>query len=394
MNLWACELNPKSWWTENLNLVRICVELLHILSALLVDKRCPHYFVGNWQLVDDSLNVGSMASNLLSVDQEHLSAWLMDNYIRQCGQRCPDHILRLFEDVSTSVQLQNAVSEIILWRLNTLLFTAWWAIVYAEYCFAPNVSKQSLTPRSYICWMNELTKVDRRFSMYFSAVALLQVACRVSRNGFSEELMDILRLILGREFSQCCGVLSLGNVDPNTSELVDFLQKSAVERLTAYRLREARDFGSIVTIVTVDFEAIYAYKRGEYQPCLQLCTRSVHKLLYAEQMPIVSASLPFSQLLDDDIVSLTALALIVDPECRYQYSGTGITQLTLSLYLMTRCQLKLRHSVASLARTLDYIKLAQRNHPREDTLDQLTLKLIERYVETSRADSHCESFAV
>jgi len=29
--LWACELKPKSWWTENLNLVRICAELLNTL---------------------------------------------------------------------------------------------------------------------------------------------------------------------------------------------------------------------------------------------------------------------------------------------------------------------------------------------------------------------------
>ena len=30
--LWTSELKPSSWWTENLNLVRICVKLLHILS--------------------------------------------------------------------------------------------------------------------------------------------------------------------------------------------------------------------------------------------------------------------------------------------------------------------------------------------------------------------------
>jgi len=45
--LWACELKARSWWTESLNLVRICVELLHILSVLLTDTRCPHYFINN-----------------------------------------------------------------------------------------------------------------------------------------------------------------------------------------------------------------------------------------------------------------------------------------------------------------------------------------------------------
>jgi len=78
----------------------------------------------------------------------------------------------------------------------------------------------------------------------------------------------------------------------------------------------------------------------------------------------------------DDIVSLTALTLIVNPECR----GFCISQLTLSLYLMTQCQLKLHHSVTSLAQTLDYVKIAHRQHARWRTLDELTLKLIERKV--------------
>jgi len=51
----------------------------------------------------------------------------------------------------------------------------------------------------------------------------------------------------------------------------------------------------------------------------------------------------FFQLIDDDIVSLTALTLIVDSEfCKNRF-GSCISQLTLSLYLMTQCQLKLHH---------------------------------------------------
>ena len=84
--------------------------------------------------------------------------------------------------------------------------------------------------------------------------------------------------------------------------------------------------------------------------------------------------------MDDDIVSLTALTLTVDPKCRGWTDSICITQLTLSLYLMTQCQLKLHHSVTSLAQTLDYIKVAQRRIPRWGTLDQLTLKLTERKV--------------
>jgi len=88
----------------------------------------------------------------------------------------------------------------------------------------------------------------------------------------------------------------------------------------------------------------------------------------------------FIQLLDDDIVSLIALTLIVNPKCRNNRCLSRITQLTLSLYLMTQCQLKLRHSVTSLAQTLDYIEIAQRRHPVKETLNRLTLKLTKRKV--------------
>jgi len=42
--LWACELKSTSWWTDDLNLVRICLELLHIFADWLTDARCQHYF--------------------------------------------------------------------------------------------------------------------------------------------------------------------------------------------------------------------------------------------------------------------------------------------------------------------------------------------------------------
>jgi len=84
------------------------------------------------------------------------------------------------------------------------------------------------------------------------------------------------------------------------------------------------------------------------------------------------------QLMDDDIVSLTALTLVANPECRVWNYSACISQLTMSLYLMTQCQLNLHHSVTSLTQTLHYIKVAQRRLPRGRTLDHLTLELIER----------------
>jgi len=162
------------------------------------------------------------------------------------------------------------------------------------------------------------------------------------------------------------------------SDLVELLQKSAVEHLTAYRQLVAQDFSSLPTIVTTNFKALYAYKCGDYQQCLRLCTQNVH----TRHMHSFVTTLPeFIQLMDDDIVSLTALTLIVDSKCRdveNPHSCYYITQLTLSLYLTTQCQLKLHHSVMSLFQTVDNIKVAQRRHTSDETLDLLTLKLTER----------------
>ena len=169
----------------------------------------------------------------------------------------------------------------------------------------------------------------------------------------------------------------------NSSDVVELLQKSAVEHLTTYRQLVAQDFDSVVglTIVTTDFEALYAYKRGDYQRCLQLSTQNVHTQLYAADMPSIPLFPEFIQLLDDDIASLTALMLMVNPQCRDDDPlYVDITQLTLSLYLMTQCQLKLHHSVTSLSQTLDYVEVAQRAHPADYTLSHLTLKLIERKI--------------
>ena len=182
---------------------------------------------------------------------------------------------------------------------------------------------------------------------------------------------------------------TLSATDLNTSELVELLQRSAVEHLKTYRQLEARDFGSVATIVTTDFEALYAYKHVDYQRCLQLSTQNVHTLLYAVLTPGFETFPEFVQLLDDDIVSLTALTLIVNPKCRGCSDNVAITQLTLSLYLMIQCQLKLRHSVTSLAQTLDYIEVAHRRISAKRTLDHLTIKLIKRKVYQSFDVTRC-----
>jgi len=84
----------------------------------------------------------------------------------------------------------------------------------------------------------------------------------------------------------------------------------------------------------------------------------------------------FIQLMDDESVSLIGLTLLVIPSYRDDFRCICVSQLPLSLYLMTKCQMKLHHPVTSLAQTLDYIKVARLGlfYFKDRTLDQLLLK--------------------
>jgi len=603
--LWASERKPRLWWAESFNLVRICVELLHTLSGWLTDRHCPHYFVNNGNLVHDSLSVDTVAIQLILIDESHLSAWFVTNYIGKCAQICPDYVCSMFYNAGTVNELQNAISAILEWNFDSLN-DLWHAVVVAEFVFPVFISLTKFTVQSCVCWMNELAKINMRFHEYFTAFAFLHVAHRVSRNGFDENLLDILATIFGqfvktprysmqqssllclnkaaklmkvaarethsterqirielskaylhralrckdsdsdsiyflanvylavlyyttgqyqtaidhctlvmrsqghsqcsshvvqgellpkiddntdnvlglavlyqyvqstqnqprqREYVSVCtieilayylysrhlsvakyrqvtqaSVFDIGqryakgiceaqrlnitdvlclkllknarkqnvtidqpesrkwssavrNPATNTSDLVQLLQQSAVEHLTEFRRIEEQEFGAAAALnfVTTDFEALYAYKRGEYGKCLRLSERNVITLLNAvgksrRRLDFNISMFPeFIQLMDDDIVSLTALTVIVNPKCR---DGTNsfndcvyITQLTMSLYLMTQCQPKLGHSLKSHIETLMYFKFAQRRIPSDWTLNQLVLKLAECKQNASR----------
>ena len=587
--LWACELKPRSWWIDDLNVVRICVVLLHNLADCLKNKNCPHYFVNNCSLIDTTLHVEIIASQLVSITESWLSTWFVNNYIRKCAQLCPHRVSRLFYDVSKSMKLQNAVSAVADWRKNNALLEQWDVCNFSKFYISCSLYFICLTLRSCDYWINELAKIDSCLYGYFTAVAFLHVARRIAKKRLSDKLMDVLSRVVGQfvfkgrysnhlssvlslsqaaklmkvvvnnsrstvqlieielskaylyralrckdsksdsiyclanvylavlyyttgqyqtaidhctlvmrsqDHSQCSSHVVQGELLPkiddnidnvlglavfyqyvrtaalnqqqtqhvsvfttelfahylhirclsvmkcrqftqmsstdevqqciksilhseqpfitdllfiklteilaqnynnnpltehrqklainspvmDTSELVELVHQSAVEQLTIFRQLESRKFRSLSEIVTTDFEALYAYKRDDYKRCLQLSTQNVHTLLRGVPMPNILTYPEFIQLLDDDIVSLTAVTLIAYPSDNIRKASEciSITQLTLSLYLMTQCQLKLRHSVTSLSQTLDYIEVAQRRHHVEAALDHLTLKLTKR----------------
>jgi len=586
--LWACEMKPRSWWTDGLNLVKTCVKLLHTLSVWLTDRRCQHYFISDCNLIDNTMNVQMIVSEFTSTNEACLSSWFVKNHIDKCVVSCPL--------VVAGMSLRNTVSAVVDWRHANSLEDLWHTYFHAATEIQTNVSHQPLTLQSCICWRSELTKTDARLTVYFSAIACLDVALQISRNGLSDKLMDTLMAVLGhivdiqrqsyqtdsvvslskaaklmnavahkfdstvrlvetslckayllntlrcedsdsnsiyclanvylavlyyttgqyqtaidhctlgmrsQDHSQCsshvvqgellpkidddidsvlglavfyqyvlsaalnqqqqrqyvsffttelfvyylhikllsvtkCPVVTetssselfqryvkcisemhqlfIGDIivfvllsysleqdictrvpeieshsrfvitgtETETAEVVELLQKSTVEHLTICHQLEAQQFGSVVTIVTTDYEALYTYKHGNYQRCLLLSTQNVDTLLNAHSETCVVICEVLIQLLDDDIVSLIALMRIVNPNSRLYDVYSLVTQETLSLYLMTQCQLMLCHSVTSLAQTLHHIKLAQGSIPPDRTLDQLTLRLAWRKIVKSQ----------
>jgi len=237
--LWTCELKPKSWWTRNLNLIKICAELPRALSVWLSDARCPHYFINNCNLLDSFCNLEVIASQLVSIDDTWLSTWFVNNYIRKCAELCPDNVSRLFNDVSTNMKLQKVVSAVVDWRLNTTLTDKWHQFETADFLIPGITSKlPDLTIRSCVCWMTELSKIDTRLLIYFNAVAYLQAAYEISTNGLSDELIDVLATISGLSVS------TRRRINQHSSEL----SQIKATKLTKVVEIKLRDTGQLIEI--------------------------------------------------------------------------------------------------------------------------------------------------
>jgi len=125
--LWACELKPRSWWTDNFSFTAICADLLHILSLWMNQGYCPHYFITDCNLFDpcERANQILAAERLSEITKGELIKWFICSYLPKCYQRCPVPVVRQFADVSTSEKLQRAVSAVVEWRRSNVLYETW-----------------------------------------------------------------------------------------------------------------------------------------------------------------------------------------------------------------------------------------------------------------------------
>jgi len=333
--LWACELKPRSWWTDGVNVVRICVELFHTLAVWLTDARCQHYFISNCNLMDrvnksNSSYVQIIVMNIAPVSQLWLAEWFTDNYIQKCARLWPGFASALFDNISTRTDTEKAVSAVVQLRFITSPLCSYRSFTAAQQSIIQHVSEGSLTVRLCLQWMTELAKLDRDLNYYFTAVTFLHAGRKITTNLLDDKLLDVLATIClqSNDLRRCrnarhSSMLSLSQaamlmkvVANNSRSTVQLIE---IELSKAYLYRVLRckdsDSDSIYCLANIYLAVLY-YTTGQYQPAIDHCTlvtrsqdhsRCSSHVVQGELLPKI----------DDEIDNILGLAVF------YQYVRTA-----------------------------------------------------------------------
>ena len=192
--LWACELKPRSWWTENFSFTAMCAYLLHLLAQWLNQGYCPHYFITGCNLFDhcDRANQILAAKRLSEIDQIKMLQWYRDTYLPKCGKCCPRNVSSLLDDVSTTDKLLTAVSAVVYWRRSTFQRYDWLSFAIAQNEIAALAPYYCVTVRSFDAWIKQLAKLDSRLCSYMLPVFCLHVAREVSSHCSAAQCANLL----------------------------------------------------------------------------------------------------------------------------------------------------------------------------------------------------------
>ena len=225
------------------------------------------------------MSVRMVVSELTSISERSLASWFAEKYIRPC---CCQH-------VRIGMNLHNTVSAIINCRITKQLRHLWTATRCAQNAINLTVSEFefSLSARSCICWKRELTKigVGSCLTVYFSAVAILQLKRKMSANGCSDKLADILSTVFGHKvdvrgcynrqstllFTRHAAKLmkDVANKSRSTVQLIEIeLSKAYLHR--ALRCKDS-DSDSIYCLSNVYLTVLY-YTTRQYQTAIDHCT--------------------------------------------------------------------------------------------------------------------------
>ena len=189
--------------------------------------------------------------------------------------------------------------------------------------------------------------------------------------------------------------IKITNLDSlNKQQLVEMMTKIPIPQmlLTCGQLTLVQDVDPefVAVVKTSDFMPLRLYRCKLYERCAQLCQRAVHEMIDGHVRPITRLCFlynEFVQLMDDDIVSLIGMTVLVGKSGTQSKSKLrktiNISELTMSLYLLTQCQIKIQSSalkpdILQVSNTLNLINEAEKFIPSKDVLGHLILKLAER----------------
>ena len=144
------------------------------------------------------------------------------------------------------------------------------------------------------------------------------------------------------------------NAVPSTDAtlLVTTLEQVALEKLIAVRQVMIREMLCEKFTVVNEFEVLYAYKRGLFAECAELCRRNIDIFFAAGSLTIQAYCVAFPEmlsLLDGELVSVFGIIQLLSHNMSFQFTGVfelpknfRINISTLLLYLLVRCLINLQ----------------------------------------------------
>jgi len=172
------------------------------------------------------------------------------------------------------------------------------------------------------------------------------------------------------------------NSDNSGKRQLEILMTLSLQQLLTYRHLSGHTVSDLS-----DFLALHLYRCHLYERCDRLCRQTICELIDAEisSIPLVTTTYhEFIQLMDVNVVSLVGLTVLVDRTRAMSWfkEPITITHLTLSLYLLTKCQDPYRQgdadTLSSLAAIMDWIVFAEKKIRISAVVDHVMLKLTER----------------
>ena len=368
--LWACELQPRSWWTSKSSLVAVCAHLLRRFSIWLTEAHCQHYFVSKCNLFETYVNsfdlgLQTAAAICQSMNEETLSRWFVDNYVRKCATACPDNTILLLEDVQTKVKFQNAMVAIKRWKQHVAvphlvkemctaqLMCAIFSDGGADCCNASTVvdimcgylmswlekQKRSLSLSTFLCMMLSMVYMMQRLTAGSYLDGFLDFTCmhvdfmyhfilqckgdRYPQNKITDHchFFSLMRSLISKKNSaefqdKAATLMKLLSAIPYGPEDWDCVTIAKFYLHRAMRSRDAKN-DEVYCIANV-YAAVLYYVTGQYQTAIDHCTlvtRSQrHPTKCSSQHSVVGELLPK---IDDNIDNALGLSVL------YEYVRTA-----------------------------------------------------------------------